>query len=211
MGEIQKEAQKNGLEVHTKVEYNFNYNDIVKTAEEWGMDLIVMGSHGASGWNEMFIGSITQKLVRVSNIPVLVVKGDTDLSSFKNMVFASDFEEEKAKKTFQKAVTFAKIFGAKVHLLYVNTPNHFDDTEFTYKKMSDFVDSVGNDVETEYHIFNEYTVEDGIMGFAEMKEMDLIATATHGFKGLRRMVHVNITENLINHSPKPILCLNMKE
>ncbi len=209
MGALEKEAKDLGLEAKRHLEYNYSYLDIIRYAEDLGADLMVMGSHGASGLNEMFIGSITQKVVRSAEMPVLVVKGDSDLSTAKNFVFCSDFEEEQVQGAMDDLIKFVKIFNAKAHLLYVNTPNHFDDTEFTLNKMNDFIAKY-DDVQFEKHVWNEYTVEDGIISFARNNEVDLVATATHGFKGLRRMIHVNVTENLINHSEKPVLCLNIR-
>ena len=57
-------------------------------------DLIVMGSHGISGMKELFIDSNTQKVVQLSDVPVLVIKEQIDDFSMKNFVFASNFYSE---------------------------------------------------------------------------------------------------------------------
>ena len=57
-------------------------------------NLIVMGSKGVSDFEEMIIGSNTEKVVRTSNIPVIVVKTDTNKFKFKKLVFASNYDEE---------------------------------------------------------------------------------------------------------------------
>jgi hypothetical protein len=62
-----------------------------------------MGSHGASGFQEMFIGSNTEKVVRNSEVPVLVIKKKKIISVQVNFVFASDFSDE-IKKPFEKAL-----------------------------------------------------------------------------------------------------------
>ncbi len=210
MGEAIQEAEAKSLKAEKHVVYNYNYNDIVKWANENGIDMIVMGSHGASGWNELFVGSITQRVVRTSEIPVLVVKGDEELRELKDVVFASDFEEPEASDDLKDAISFAKIFGAKLHLLFVNTPRKFEDSLHSYHKMERFMSEVSMDVPYEQHIFNEYTIEDGVRGFAERENMGLISTATHGYQGIRRLFDPNVTEHLINHSDRPVLCLTRK-
>lgn len=60
-----------------------------------------MGSHGVSGFREMFIGSNTEKVVRFSEVPVLVVKNEITSFEVRNFVFASDFSEE-IKNHFKK-------------------------------------------------------------------------------------------------------------
>jgi nucleotide-binding universal stress UspA family protein len=211
MGEAVDEAKARSLSAEKHVVYNYNYNDIVKWANENGVDLIVMGSHGASGWNELFVGSITQRVVRVSEIPVLVVKGDSDINALKDVVFASDYEEEEAIEDLRASIRFAKIFGAKLHMLFVNTPRKFEDSLHSYHKMDRFLSELEIDVPYEQHVFNEYSVEEGIRAFAEREDMGLIATTTHGHQGVRRLFNPNVTEHLINHSERPVLCLTMKK
>ncbi len=65
--------------------------ELLKSAEAHNADLIVMGSHGASGFQEMFIGSNTEKVVRNSDVPVLVVKREEPEFKADKFVFASDF------------------------------------------------------------------------------------------------------------------------
>jgi nucleotide-binding universal stress UspA family protein/superfamily II DNA or RNA helicase len=102
------------------------------------IDLIVMGSHGASGFQEMFIGSNTEKVVRNSNIPVLIIKREEDNFNANKFVFASDFSEE-IKKPFEKVIEFANNFNSHLHLVNVNTPNNFKSTKVAQKQMSEFV------------------------------------------------------------------------
>ena len=57
--------------------------DIIKTAESWNADLIVMGTHGRTGLLHLLLGSIAEHVLRHSKIPVLVVpsKNNQDKSS----------------------------------------------------------------------------------------------------------------------------------
>ena len=56
-------------------------------------DLLVMGSSGTSGWEEFWIGSTTEKMVRNAPCPVITIKGETDPSQLKKVVFAASFDE----------------------------------------------------------------------------------------------------------------------
>src|SRR5690606_19231493 len=67
-----------GLTVSTSLILDRTSLGVTKSAENNNVDLIVMGSHGASGFKEYFIGSNTEKVVRTSNIPVLVIKGEVE-------------------------------------------------------------------------------------------------------------------------------------
>ena len=113
-----------GLTVHEMVKADNNFGNIIETCHEHGVDMIVMGSHGASGFKEMFVGSNAEKVVRTSDIPVLVIKNEHANFTVDNFVFASDFKNDN-KETYKQAVDFAEAFDAKIHLLLVNTPNNF--------------------------------------------------------------------------------------
>ena len=79
-----------GIKV-TPIVKNFKvFSEVSEVAEEHGADLIVMGSHGVSGFTEVFVGSNTEKVVRHSNLPVLVIKQKPANLHFENVVFPSD-------------------------------------------------------------------------------------------------------------------------
>jgi nucleotide-binding universal stress UspA family protein len=94
-----------GLKVIESVQFHFAFAGIINESEKNNIDLIVMGSQGASGLQEMFIGSNTEKVVRRSKVPVLVVKRSADDFKINNIIFASDYNIE-SKKTFQKVIDF---------------------------------------------------------------------------------------------------------
>ena len=62
------------------------------------VDLVVMGSKGSSGIEEFLIGSTTEKVIRKSKCPVLTVKSKIDILTIKDIVFASDFDEDELSK-----------------------------------------------------------------------------------------------------------------
>ena len=101
------------------------------------IDLVVMGTHGASGAKEFFIGSNTEKIVRTSSVPVLAIKKATKLASIKNIVFANDIDLDAEELTL-KVKDLQNFFKAKLHVLYVNTPSSFRRDSLTTNAMKDF-------------------------------------------------------------------------
>ena len=191
------------IDVSEIIKIEGTFEGIMDISQKNNIDLIVMGSHGANGFKEMIIGSNTEKVVRTSNVPVLVIKkemGEFDVNKF---VFASDFSDE-VKGTFAKAVEFSNKFGAHLHLVYINTPNNFKSTAVAEKIMSDFV---GNFQINNYstHIYNDVNVEKGILNFANSIDADLIGMSTHGRKGLAHFFNGSISEDLVNHAIRPVV------
>lgn len=191
------------VEVFETVQFQETFNGIVESAKKHDADLIVMGSHGASGFKEMFIGSNTEKVVRTSHIPVLVIKNRHEDFVVKNFVFATDYSKE-TKKPFLEAVTFAKKVGAKIHLLFVNTANNFITTNEVNKMAEDFVEGVPLKNYT-LNIYNDTSVEKGVLNFAQSIDAGLIGMSTHGRKGLAHFFNGSISEDLVNHAKRPVI------
>lgn len=191
------------LKVNEIVKFNQAFDGIIDTCNELKIDLIIMGSHGISGFREMFIGSNTEKVVRTSNIPVLIIKNYHKIFKVQNFIYASDFSEEN-KTTFKKAVTFAKLFNATLHLLLVNTPNKFlttDNADLLFQKFikgSRFKNYTIN-------VYNDYSIEKGILNFAHHINAGLIGISTHGRKGIAHFFNGSVSEDLVNHAKRPVI------
>jgi nucleotide-binding universal stress UspA family protein len=162
-----------------------------------------MGSHGTSGFNELLVGSNTEKIVRYSNIPVLVIKKELKEFKANNFVFASDFSKE-TLKPFRKMLEFAKIFNSKLFLVTICTPASFKTTAATEKIMEDFASNFDMD-DYSTHIYNDTNIENGIINFSKSVKADLIGLCTHGRTGLAHFYNGSIGEDLVNHASKPVI------
>jgi nucleotide-binding universal stress UspA family protein len=201
--EVLKRDYLSEIDVHQAIGHGEIYDDVQLTVKDKKIDLIVMGSHGTSGFKEMFIGSNAEKVVRTSKIPVLVIKNEYDIFDIKDFVFATDFSEE-CRKPFEQAKKFAKDMGAKMHLLFVNAPNDFKTTAEINSIMSEFLK--GNSAENyTTNIYCDTTVEKGILGFATAIGAQLIGMSTHGRKGLSHFFNGSISEDLVNHANMPVI------
>lgn len=192
-----------GINVSEAIEFKKVAEGVIDASEKNNVDLIVMGSHGTSGFDELMIGSNAEKIVRYSNIPVLVVKkGSTEFNA-NNFVFASDFSKE-TKKPFRKMIEFAKIFDSNLFLVMICTPNSFKTTHDAEKIMRNYIANF--DVENySSHIYNDTNIENGIVNFAESVDADLIGICTHGRTGLTHFFNGSIGEDIVNHAAKPVI------
>jgi len=191
-----------GIPITEVVRLEGAYQGINSYSKQNDIDLIIMGSHGSSGLEEILVGSNTEKIVRLSDIPVLVIKNKTDEFDIKNMVFASDFSKE-IKKPFLKMIEFSKLFDIKLNLVMICTPNSFKTTSMAEKIMTDFIKEF--DV-TNYslNIYNDTNIEKGILNFSTKINADLIGICTHGRTALSHFFNGSITEDLVNHASKPV-------
>jgi nucleotide-binding universal stress UspA family protein len=196
-----------GVKVVESVQFQYAFSGIIEESKKHKIDLIVMGSQGASGLQEMFIGSNTEKVVRRSDIPVLVIKKRKNDFDIKKMIFASDFRKE-GKRSFPNVLEFAKIFNANIHFLYVNTIHNFNTTKEIEKKMDRFI----NDFDIKNFkkvIYNDISVEKGILSYARDIDADLVALNTHGRSGLSQLFNGSIGRELTNHALRPVITFKL--
>jgi nucleotide-binding universal stress UspA family protein len=192
-----------GISITEMVKMDKPINGITQISKEQDIDLIIMGSHGSSGMEELLIGSNTEKVVRNSEVPVLVIKKDTTDFNVSNIVFASDFTDE-TKKPFQKLLDFANFFDAKIHLVSICTPNSFKPTHVTEKALQNFV-SEFNLTNYSTHIYNDTNIEKGIINFSNSINADIIGMCTHGRTGFSHFFNGSISEGLVNHAVRPVI------
>jgi len=208
LNDLVKRAKEKGLKAEEFLLFNEGRAAIDDHIKSHNHDFIVMGSHGAKGIKEL-LGSNTQKVVRYANAPVLVVKESALDRDNRNLVFASSFNKE-AMEPFQRTVDFANMIDAKIHLLYVNTPNRFIETDEIESKMQEFLKEFETVVCTQ-NIYDSLNAERGILKFSEKVEADIIAVATHGRTGFLKLLSPSITENLVNHSDRLVLSINISD
>lgn len=205
--EIMSQPYLQGIDVQEKVHFHAAFEGIMETSKECDCDLIVMGSKGANGFKEMFVGSNTEKVVRTSDIPVLVIKNDHPNYRVKNFVFATDFDSE-AKKILPQVTRFANFFEAKLHLVYINTASNFLSSDEAELQMEDFMRDCGFDNYT-LNVFNDRTVESGILNFAKKLDSNLVGIGTHGRSGIAHFFNGSISEDLVNHANRPVITFKL--
>ncbi|WP_343705451.1 universal stress protein [Flavobacterium sp.] len=203
LDEVASRDYLEGIPVTEIVKMDKPIHGITQISKDYDIDLIVMGSHGSSGVEELLIGSNTEKVVRNSEIPVLVIKKNIPNFNAANIVFASDFSDE-AKKPFEKLLNFTKLFDSKLHLVTICTPNSFKPTHVSEEAMNDFIEEFNISNYTT-QIYNDTNIEKGIINFSNKIDADVIGMCTHGRTGFAHFFNGSISEGLVNHAIKPVI------
>jgi nucleotide-binding universal stress UspA family protein len=183
------------------------FSEVNEVAKEHEADLIVMGSHGASGLKEFLVGSNTERVVRNSEIPVLVVKNDLETTDFKTIIFATDFDEEDIRSYLNASSMFDKD-GINMILLYINLPNeNFRSTQEIESRVTNFLTKADGNLDSIAKVAYQadYTVEQGVLNYANKIDADLIVISTHGRKGISHFFAGSIGEDIANHAIRPVM------
>ncbi|MGB5228094.1 MAG: universal stress protein [Eudoraea sp.] len=197
-----------GVKVTEMVQNYKIFSEINEVAKENNIDLIIMGSHGASGVSEIFVGSNTEKVVRSSDIPVLVIKEPSPLFTPKLVVYACDLRVESIK-AYHSARALFENWDLKLHLVYVNLPNEEFMSTGEIKKKAEFFLKVAHNgavpSNTEMIYVSDYSIERGIFNHANDIQADLIAIPTHGRSGIAHFFKGSIGEDVVNHANLPVI------
>ncbi len=193
-----------------RVKYHFQFGklqeNIKRVAETTKADVIIVGTHGASGLRELAIGSNAEKLVRTSEVPVITVKKAP--KEVKNIVFATipDVSQEELTMRVKALQDF---FDAKLHVVFVNTPALFKTQAFIEDLFSKFAKRfmLKN---YEFHVYNDINEETGIINFSKSIKADMVVMRTHGRRGLAHITSGSIAEDVVNHIECPVATFRIK-
>ncbi len=206
LGELEDKVSAEGITVESHIKQGNTYKHIYKKITENGYDLIIMGSTGASGLQELIVGSNAEKVIRHSEVPVITIKDKTDLTSIRNMVYATDFEHN---RSIQLAKYIQELLGINIHLLKVYNTNRW---AYTAESAKDELEKFAKREGFENYSINTIDapfVEDGIVEFAEKNNADMIFMGTHGYTGIPHLLFGSSAEAVANHSNKPVLTVKI--
>ena len=173
---------------------------------ERGADMIVLGTHGTSGWDELLFGSNAEHIVRAAHCPVLIIKEKMAHFAPKNPVAAIDIDD--ALKANWPTYPFTAGGHGLKQFVYVSTPTDNIASEGVHDWMRELAQEKGI-TNYELHIQYARNVESGILNYATERQADLLVLYTHGHTGLRHLLQGSVAEDILNHAPLPVLILRI--
>ncbi|MFM1876922.1 MAG: hypothetical protein RL266_2659, partial [Bacteroidota bacterium] len=198
---------RSGVSVSQEVVRGRIYDEIVKAAEEAEADLIVMGTHGTSGWEEFFVGSNAFKVVTQSSCPVLSIQGKATQPDLKNIILPIDNTPETRQKV-RYAATMAKKFGSTVHIASLLTDDTAD-IRFDFEKKVNQITEYLNREEIPFTtaFLQGSNLATMTMNFAESKGGNLIVMMTEQEPNLTGFLMGPFAQQIVNHSRIPVMSI----
>ncbi len=194
------------LDLETRIESGYLHTTLRQIAEEDETDLIVMGTKGATGALEFFVGSNTEKVIRTASCPVLVVPEKAKDFNLKTVVLATTLLPDQ-QEAFNEVARWQKEFHFGVKILYINVGGSYGPVDDIQSKAAELCTKSGMvkmDLFPKNYVFNE---EAAILEFSRENNADLIVMATHQRRGISHLIFGSLTEDTANHSDIPVLCV----
>ncbi|MDN6309267.1 MAG: universal stress protein [Psychroflexus sp.] len=201
------------ISVNQIVKKHTGFKEINNVISENEVSLVVMSSHGTSGFHEMLIGSNTEKVIRFSDVPVLVIKQEAATYKMGVGVFTSDFSEESIQ-AYKTAKEYFKEWQTDMRMVYVNpSGSKFKNSREINKMLTDFFTKAGEDnvsgLKDAVSVYSEHSIAKGIFNFSNDINADFIVIPTHARKGIAHILKGSLSEDIANTSTIPVLTLKI--
>lgn len=174
----------------------YNIQESIKSDK---IDFVVMGTSGATGWKELFVGTNTGEVITTVNVPVLSVPVDAKFNKIETIGFTTRFRE-KDKTALQQVVSIAKKTNAKVKCLYVKT-KETDNTEATFTAWKNHFK---NDP-VSFFILPSEEVNETILDFISHQAIDVLAMITYKRNFFEALFNSSLSQKMSYNCVIPIL------
>ena len=202
MEALMSETKYKDISLRYKIVLGQPFKEISNEISTEGVELVIMGTSGASGAKEFLVGSNAERMVRYSKCPVITLSEAASVSDIQDIVFASNFHD--VPPSFVSHVKkLQEAFDAELKIVMINTPSTFTTSRQDKKLAEDFVAKY--DIKNySFDTYNSLNEEDGIVEFAEDIDADMIAIGTKQRRGVGHFLAGSIAESVVNHSTLPV-------
>jgi len=201
---VENYLRDSGVSYYVQSQYGFVADEICDYAQKEKYDLIVMGTTGSSGIEEVLIGSNAASVVGKTPIPVLVIPAGTPFKNLERIVYATDYNEPEFPAVM-RLIFFAELFNADLSIVHVKSEyDHFFNAENNFFKK--------NKSNISYDKINFIELEKGdiisrINEYVEGYNADLVVMAKHNRNFFDRLFHRSLAKKMAYHTSMPLLVL----
>lgn len=204
--ELAKDNELGHVELRHMLEEGAVVKNILRAAEKEEADLIVMGTTGARGLKQIFLGSVAGEILENATCPVLAVPANAEFDGqIDNIAFATTCKEEDAI-AIRRLVDLFGDFNPQFHCVNVDLAH----TEPITKQMDQFQATVGDlGANIRYQVLDSTDVQKAITGFLEAEKVDIIAMLTKKRSFVQELFHYSKTKRMAYHAKTPVLALHL--
>ena len=207
-------SSKFSVKVDSMVASGKIYEQIVEVSSMINANLIVMGTNGSpKGVLKKFIGSNAERVVRLSNIPVITIKENTSTENFDNIILPLDLgKETKEKVTF--AIEYARYWNSTIRIVSVFLKDNTNEKNILIKNLnqvSNFISNAGVKCTSELiEGEKKQSLGDFVINYEKKFDSDLIIIMTKK-EELALSNNLSVTARYIIHNSKiPVMSIKPK-
>lgn len=202
---LRKIAEEENLG-HIKISNILKHGDLVwsisKVVKDELITFVVMGTKGASGLKETFLGSNSGAVITDAEALTIVIPEKAKFQAIQDIVFTTRYRE-KDLKALRRVVEIAKSFDAHVHTLFVKTPKEtvkevvVEDWKLLFK-----------DEPVSFHTVEGSNVKETILKFTSEHKVDMLAMLNYKRGFFEELFNQSLTQKLSYHTQVPLLAIH---
>ncbi|PWN06858.1 universal stress protein [Rhodohalobacter mucosus] len=183
-------------------------------------DYVIMSTHGRTGFTRFLLGSVAEKVLRLSHTPVMVVEDESDVGSFKKILVTTDFSDN-ATVAYPHAVNIAEKTGADLDLIHILSFDQFDTIEEDRSLQKIREDRIKLLEKEHFHKFkgnitskvivSQDSPHEAIYNYVQDNPYNLIVMSTVGRTGINYLMMGSTTANLVRHVKTAVLSVNPRQ
>ena len=198
--------KKTGLSedrITQRTEYGYVSDKIVDIARTLEVEMIVMGTKGATNIMDKWLGTNTQKVMKSADCPVWIIPQNAIIEYPQKIMYAADFQEDEIFAT-NKIMEITKPFGSVCQVVHIhdyfemNVAHHVEDTVHQLKHEFD------NEQVTVINL-NRANILEGLETYIRTHKPDVLALAVHEKSFLNELFETSISKHFVQHAHLPIL------
>jgi len=177
-------------------------NEITDTVVREKIDLVIMGTQGATGAKEILLGTNTVDLINRANCPVIAVPSDYTFKPPLEILFPTDYEIAYGGGRLNVLLHLAKIYGSQVEVIYISPGYELSESRSENKRE---LESVLDKIPHLFHDLPDQEVIRGIASFRSKKRMDLLVMIQNKHTFLERLFIDPVIKKAAFHLDIPFL------
>ncbi|WP_242158928.1 universal stress protein [Aestuariivivens sediminis] len=184
-----------------------NLNTALKKAIlEWDIDLVIMGTKGATGAREVFFGSNTIHVINnLKNCPVLIVPETYDFLVPVQIAFPTDYNRFYSDKELRPIKLLADLYDAKIRIMHINAEENLNDIqEYNLNKLKQYLDHY----DYSFHWMPKYgNKEMEINDFIRELDINILAMVNYKHNFMEKITHEPVIKKIGYHCKIPFMVI----
>ncbi|QHI35644.1 hypothetical protein IMCC3317_09900 [Kordia antarctica] len=191
---------------YTLVDTDFFVESIRKQVKEKKIDMIIMGTKGASGIKKHIVGSNTGDVITKVKCKTLVIPENARYKKIHEVAFPTDFIMSYAIQTLAPILEILATTKASLHITHITKNN--EQLNANQKASKDFLEDFFDSYQHHFHFLTNTNVEDAVQCFTESRNIDLIVMVAKNLNYFQQILFHSKVEKISYHTHIPFLVLH---
>jgi nucleotide-binding universal stress UspA family protein len=188
--------------------FNLLVGEIVSCVKEYKIDLIVMGTQGATGAKEIFLGTHTMFTIKKVRCPVIAVPSGFKFEKPKEILFATDYRFYALNKYFIFLKELCSTYDSKLHLFNAHLNKPLDANQV---KTKNYLGDFFNEISHSFHISGRADIPEAINGFKEIQKINLLVMIHNQHNFFENLLFKPVINKMVYHTNVPFLVIPSKK